>query len=251
MRAQTRKVSAMVIAAAVLAVAPQCGTDGSGNGLDAEGVALNNRGVAHMGRFDFEAAIDAFSELAERYSDNADVQVNLGIAIMNRQGEGDEGAAKAIFDAVLESEPSHPRAAYNSGLIDLHQGDGEAARLHFVQVTETDPTDAEAFYHVGQCYMQSQQFEEALPWFERAIELDPYLRSAHYRAFQAAEQCDLALSLGTSSLVHPAAALPLQVLARRRPVLEINPEQTPLTAQATLYLAAATGVALPVLFGPG
>jgi tetratricopeptide (TPR) repeat protein len=156
--------------------------------LELEDVAAHNRGVAYMGRFDFESAIAAFSKVAERYPANTDVQVNLGIATMNRQGEGDEEKAKAIFDRVLESEPSHTRAAYNSGLIELHQGDAEAAMPHFVQVTEADPNNAEAFYHVGQCHMQLQQFEEALPWFERAIEIDPYLRSAHYRAFQAAQR---------------------------------------------------------------
>jgi Tfp pilus assembly protein PilF len=160
-------------------------TDG---GLDTEGIATNNRGVAYMGQFDFQAATEAFSELAERYPDNAGVQVNLGIAIMNRQGEDDEETAKAIFDGVLASEPSHPRAAYGSGLIDLHQGNAEAALPHFLQVTEADPDDAEAFYHVGQCHMQLQQYGEALLWFERAIEIDPYLRSAYYRAFQAAQR---------------------------------------------------------------
>jgi Tfp pilus assembly protein PilF len=157
-------------------------------GLDAEGIATNNRGVAYMGRFDFQAAYEAFSELAERYPDNAEVQVNLGIAIMNRQGEGDEKTAKAIFDSVLAADPSHLRAAYGSGLIDLHQGNAEAALPRFLQVTEEDPTNAEALYHVGQCHMQLQQFEEALPWFERAIEFDPYFRSAYYRAFQAAQR---------------------------------------------------------------
>jgi tetratricopeptide (TPR) repeat protein len=171
----------------VAATVSGCHANAKG-GLDAEGLALGNRGVAHMGRFDFEAASEAFSALAERYPDHPDVQVNLGIATMNRQGEGDEETAKAIFDAVLQADPSNTRAAYNSGLIDLHQGNAEAALPHFQQVTEADPTNAEAFYHVGQCHMQLQQFEEALPWFERAIELDPYLRSAYYRAFQAAQR---------------------------------------------------------------
>jgi Tfp pilus assembly protein PilF len=160
----------------------------SHSGLDAEAIETNNRGVAHMGRFDFQAAYEAFSELAERYPDNTDVQVNLGIATMNRQGEGDEETARAIFESVLAANPSHPRAAYGSGLVDLHQGNAEAALPSFLLVTEADPTDAEAFYHVGQCHMQLQQFEEALPWFERAIEIDPYLRSAFYRAFQAAQR---------------------------------------------------------------
>jgi tetratricopeptide (TPR) repeat protein len=174
-----------VSCAAVIMVA--CITT-SGGGLDSEAVATNNRGVAYMGQFDFQAAYEAFSEVATRYPDNPDIQVNLGIAIMNRQGEGDEDTAKAIFDRVLAANPSHARAAYGSGLIDLHRGDAEAALPLFLQVTEEDPRNAEASYHVGQCHMQLQQFEEALPWFERAIEIDPYLRSAYYRAFQAAQR---------------------------------------------------------------
>ena len=154
----------------------------------ADGVAANNRGVAYMGRFDFESAIEVFSALAEQYPDNPDIQVNLAIAIMNRQHEGDEETAKAIFDRTLQNDPSNVRAAYNSGLIDLHRGNAEAALPHFLQATEADPTNAEAFYQIGQCLMQMQQFGEALSWFERAIEIDPYLRSAYYRAFQSAQR---------------------------------------------------------------
>jgi Flp pilus assembly protein TadD len=171
----------------VIAITIACVT-ASDTGLDAEAIATNNRGVASMGRFDFQAAYEAFSELAERYPDNPETQVNLGIAIMNRQGEGDEEAAKAIFDKVLAADPSHLRAAYASGLIDLHQGDAGAALPRFLQVAEADLTDAAALYHVGQCHMQLQHFEEALPWFERAIEIDPYFRSAYYRAFQASQR---------------------------------------------------------------
>jgi tetratricopeptide (TPR) repeat protein len=165
-----------------------CVTTPPDGGLDAEGIATNNRGVASMGRFDFQAAYEAFTELAGRYPDNVEVQVNLAIAIMNRQGDGDEGTAKAIFDRVLAADRSHLRAAYGSGIIDLHQGNAEAALPHFLQVTDADPRDAAALYHVGQCHMQLQHFAKALPWFERAIQIDPYFRSAYYRAFQASQR---------------------------------------------------------------
>ena len=186
--ALARRIPIWFVAAALLSLAVQCDTGGPTGGLDADGVAANNRGVAYMGRFDFEAALEVFSALAERYPDNPDIQINLAIATMNRQQEGDEETAKVIFDRVLQNDPSNVRAAYNSGLIDLHRGYAEAALPHILQVTEADPTNAEAYYHVGQCYMQLQQFEEALPWFKRAIEIDPYLRSAYYRAFQATQR---------------------------------------------------------------
>jgi tetratricopeptide (TPR) repeat protein len=186
--ALARRIPIWLVAAALLSLASDCGIGRPTGGLDVEGVAANNRGVAYMGRFDFEAALEVFSALAERYPDNPDIQINLAIATMNRQHEGDEETAKTIFDRVLQNDTSNVRAAYNSGLIDLHRGDAEAALRNFLQVTEADPTNAEAFYHVGQCHMQLQQFDQALPWFERAIEIDPYLRSAHYRAFQAAQR---------------------------------------------------------------
>jgi len=186
--ALSRGTPIWLVAAALLSLAVQCSTGRPTGGLDADGVAANNLGVAYMGRFDFESAIEVFSALAERYPDNPDIQVNLAIATMNRQHEGDEETAKAIFDRTLQSDPSNVRAAYNSGLIDLHRGNAEAALPRFLQATDADPTNAEAFYQVGQCLMQMQQFGEALQWFERAIEIDPYLRSAYYRAFQAAQR---------------------------------------------------------------
>jgi tetratricopeptide (TPR) repeat protein len=189
MKTTTRsKLFQWLLIAYTAAATTGCVTTPADGGLDAEAIAANNHGVAYMGRFDFQSAYEAFSALAERYPDNAEIQVNLGIAIMNRQGEADEETAKAIFDSVLAADPSHLRAAYGSGIIDLHQGNAEAALPRFLQAAEAVPTDAASLYHVGQCHMQLQHFEEALPWFERAVDIDPYFRSAYYRAFQASQR---------------------------------------------------------------
>jgi tetratricopeptide (TPR) repeat protein len=186
-RQRARWFSAVVLSSVVVGWAGCAPTPG----IDEKDLTAANRGVALMGRFDFDAAREVFARLAETYPDNPDIQVNLGIATMNRQLEGDEEAAKAIFDRVLEKDPSHIRALYNSALIDLHQGNAEAALPHFLEVAEAVPSDAEAAYHVGQCMMQLQRFDEALIWFERALAIDPTLRSASYRAFQAAQRLKL------------------------------------------------------------
>lgn len=58
---------------------------------------------------------------------------------------------------------------------------------------------------------------------------------------------DLVLSIGTSSLVQPAASLPYLALGAGVPVVEINPEQTPLSADARFSLRGKAGELLPAL----
>jgi NAD-dependent deacetylase len=67
------------------------------------------------------------------------------------------------------------------------------------------------------------------------------------RAWAAAESCDAMLVIGTSSLVFPAASVPEIVLRRGRPVIEINPDRTPLTPRARVWWPARAGDALPAL----
>ena len=66
-------------------------------------------------------------------------------------------------------------------------------------------------------------------------------------AIDAAESCDLFFSIGTSGLVEPAASLPLITLQRGKPVIEVNPDTTPLTARADYVLHGPSGVILPEL----
>jgi NAD-dependent deacetylase len=51
-------------------------------------------------------------------------------------------------------------------------------------------------------------------------------------AIDAAARCDFCLSIGTTSLVQPAASLPLYALEHGAALVEINPAQTPLSSRA-------------------
>ena len=66
-------------------------------------------------------------------------------------------------------------------------------------------------------------------------------------AMRVTGECDLFFSIGTSSMVYPAAMLP--EIARRigATVVEINPDETPLTTDATFSLRGPSGVLLPEL----
>ena len=66
-------------------------------------------------------------------------------------------------------------------------------------------------------------------------------------ASSAARSCDLFLSVGTSSLVYPAAGLPHEALVGGATVVEVNADETPLTAYAHYVLRGRAGHGLPAL----
>ena len=76
-------------------------------------------------------------------------------------------------------------------------------------------------------------FEEPLP--EAEMEL----------AARASTTCDVFLTIGTSTIVYPAAELPNEALRSGATVVEINPQSTPFTDKAHYVLAGAAGVVLP------
>lgn len=88
-------------------------------------------------------------------------------------------------------------------------------------------------------------------WFGEALP-----QQALAGAVAAASSCEVFFSIGTSALVQPAASLPYTALERGAVVVEINPDKTPLTVDATYALRGPAGVALPALLraawsGPG
>jgi NAD-dependent deacetylase len=63
----------------------------------------------------------------------------------------------------------------------------------------------------------------------------------------AARACDVLFSVGTSSLVYPAAALPYEALENGATVVEVNPSETPLTGHADHVLRGMAGEVMPEL----
>ena len=66
------------------------------------------------------------------------------------------------------------------------------------------------------------------------------------KAFHLADSCDLMVVIGTSMVVYPASSLPVIALRRGVNVIEINPEETPLSfLDGTLSLHGTAGSILP------
>ena len=70
-------------------------------------------------------------------------------------------------------------------------------------------------------------------------------RGALEVAREAARGCDLFLSIGTSSFIYPAAALPYEARENGALLLVINPSETPLGCQADYALRGWAGAVLP------
>jgi len=79
-------------------------------------------------------------------------------------------------------------------------------------------------------------------WFGEAIPT-----AALEAALTAVADCDVIMSVGTSSQVQPAASLAEHAQARGAILVEVNPESTPVTPLADFVLAGPSGQILPAL----
>lgn len=67
-------------------------------------------------------------------------------------------------------------------------------------------------------------------------------------ALDAVRSADVALVVGTSNIVQPAASLPVAASAAGAKVIEVNPNMTPLSQEADVYLQGTARDILPELY---
>lgn len=79
-------------------------------------------------------------------------------------------------------------------------------------------------------------------WFGEQLPDEPW-----QAAIEAVATSDVLVVVGTSGIVYPAAGLPDVALARGAAVVEVNPEPTPLSANATITIRETASGALPGL----
>jgi len=145
-----------------------------------------NRGVSRMGQFDYPGGVAAFEAALALRPEQADLKVNLAIALFNRgqKETGDFDRAPRLLDEVLAREPNHLRALYVRGILLQHLGDAAGSVPCFEKVVQARPEDGAAWYLLG--LSQQRAGRPAEPALNKAIELKPYLSSAHYKLAQLA-----------------------------------------------------------------
>jgi NAD-dependent deacetylase len=131
----------------------------------------------------------------------------------------------------------HQRAGSRE-VIELH---GNIRRtkcsLEDIEVEEYDDTESPPV-----CPSCSAPLRPGVVWFGEM--LPP---GALESASEASRGSDVFLSVGTSSLVYPAAALPSTALENGATLVEINPGETPLTSRVDYVLRGPAGDILPRL----
>ena len=150
-------------------------------------VAALNQGVAQMGRYDFTAAATAFSALATSHPQSPEAALDLALALINRQREGDGAEAERVLRPLLTSPTVGQRASYAFGLLLLYGGRDADAFPLLSNVARRAPGDAYPAYFAGQARLAAAP-EDALAWFAVAQAANPLLRSAHYGAFLALQR---------------------------------------------------------------
>ncbi|MBL8519815.1 MAG: NAD-dependent deacylase [Betaproteobacteria bacterium] len=181
-----------------------------------------------------------WSWYADRRARVASVQPNAGhhaLVAMERAAH----ARGAAFTLVTQNVDGLHQAAGSGTVIELH---GNLRRVkcfdrHHPAVTwderETPP----------RCTQCASLLRPDVVWFGEALP-----QAALDAACAAAGAAQVFLSIGTSTLVEPAASLPFAALQAGACVIEVNPAPTPLTAHATWVLAGPAAAIMPVLAAP-
>jgi len=76
---------------------------------------------------------------------------------------------------------------------------------------------------------------------------EPIPRDALQECIEQTSLCDCMLLIGTSAVVYPAAQFPQDVRRAGGALIEVNPNETPLTAMCDVVLRAPAGEALPLV----
>jgi NAD-dependent deacetylase len=145
----------------------------------------------------------------------------------------------ADFTLVTQNVDGLHRQAGSVKVIELHGNIWRAKCFREDRLVESWREDGEGPPRCAEC---GGMLRPDVVWFGE--NLPP---AALEQAWEAALNCDLFISVGTSGIVYPAAALPALANQRGAPIVEINPEETPLTRYAAYALQGPAGVVLPEL----
>lgn len=108
-----------------------------------------------------------------------------------------------------------------------------------------EPVDARAESSLPRCPECGELLRPDVVWFGESLD-----RTLLERALDSAGRADACLVVGTSAVVQPAASVATVAKQAGASLVEVNPEETPVTRIADVSLRAPAGDAVPGLLGP-
>jgi len=143
------------------------------------------------------------------------------------------------FTLVTQNVDGLHQRAGSQNVIEFH-GNLFEDRCFVEGCVVTDDYDASAT--VPTCPSCGSNLRPGVVWFGEAIP-----QNALHDSMTAASTCDLFLSIGTSSLVWPAAGLADSARVAGATIVEVNPDTTPLSNASDFRLNGNSGIVLPEL----
>jgi NAD-dependent deacetylase len=142
------------------------------------------------------------------------------------------------FTLITQNVDGLHEKAGSTNILELH---GNISRNKCVKCSEPFPATVEIDpAHIPICQSCGGQIRPDVVWFGEMLD-----ENIIDRAFYESEETELFFSIGTSALVHPAASLPVTAKRHGATLIEINPEETPLTYLADISIRAKSGEFLP------
>ncbi len=142
-----------------------------------------------------------------------------------------------------------PTLIVTQNVDDLHERAGSPGVVHLhgrLDAARCATCDAPADLAMGEvpvaCSACGSLIRPGVTWFGEPLDSDSLDRAA-----KASETADVFLSVGTSGLVYPAAALPGTAAMNGAFVTEVNPTPSAVAMTADVQLAGPSGVLLPQL----
>jgi NAD-dependent deacetylase len=142
------------------------------------------------------------------------------------------------FTIITQNVDNLHRLAGSAEILELH---GNIYRNKCVQcnllVDDEVAIDPDNIACCGEC---GGRIRPDVVWFGEMLPVEVV-----NKAFEQAERCEVFFSIGTSALVHPAASLPMVAKRAGATLVEINPDETPVSPMADYRFAEPSGVFLP------
>ncbi|MBI1872951.1 MAG: VCBS repeat-containing protein [Acidobacteria bacterium] len=137
----------------------------------------NNRGVALLEQFAYQAAVGAFRQAIELDPSLRLPRLNLPIALFYA-GSVKEATTQAA--AARDKYPDAPQPSYLLGLVARSENRPDEAATAFRHVLEMDSQDVGAKVNLAQVYIQQRKYAEAATLCESALAIEPYNATAAY-----------------------------------------------------------------------
>ena len=185
--------------------------------------------------------LEVWNWYAGRRAELEDARPNPGhfaLAEIQRQVEGRGGS----FVLVTQNIDGLHQAAGSTGVLELH---GSMRSVRCQRCAARGEMTIEHVDQVPRCTDCGAGMRPDVVWFGEAPPQEIYLA-----AVEAAGQCDLFMTVGTSATVYPAAGLIEWAISAGAKTVEVNLEPTPASRLVSIALHGKAGEILPQLVAP-